>query len=129
MTSANPTGSSVPSKITIPPPAGPPTEALRSERMRQLIEKVYHGDAEAALVDLADIGEFAVAHLDRDYFAGHLRQRHGVELTDEMWEALQQHLEGYNKHVSGYMVPDVQRMFAVEAIHAAGILAQETPRQ
>ncbi|MEU4406250.1 hypothetical protein AB0F88_17145 [Streptosporangium sp. NPDC023963] len=126
MTHTDTTPSPLPLEIAVPTD-GMLAAAIRHQQMSKLIEEVYAGDAVTALHDLADAGRLAVAYLDRGYFAGHLQERHGVELTDEMWKALQPHLEHYDEHVSGYVAPNVQRRFAIQAIQDAGILAEETP--
>lgn len=54
--------------------------------MAELVE-YFGGSPVAALLALADRYEIAVAYLDRDYFAEHLRRR-GHVLTDEEWKRI-----------------------------------------
>ncbi|KAA9379677.1 hypothetical protein F5972_08475 [Microbispora cellulosiformans] len=99
-----------------------PSAPHAQQQLRQLLDDAYGGDPVAALLDLADIGDLAVAYLNRDWFADYLHRAHGLQLTPEQWRDISSHLDDFHDHVRAYGQPNITHEFAAEVCRMAGVL-------
>lgn len=69
----------------------------REAAFRSLVDEHYGGNFTQALVDLAAIGDIAVAWLDREFITSWMNRD---DLTDDEWAAIRFRLDEYDQWVS-----------------------------